>query len=152
MQLSAICVLTTAKSYTQAIYTVGMGCERHCPLSALEDLWLDCLQQAKLTPEHIQSINSIALKKDEAGLIALARKYQKPFLTWDTTALATVENQLSTRSDYVYRITGVYGVAESAALYAAQQSAQSTAFLSLAKQKNTQATCAIACVYPVDIK
>lgn len=147
-QLAATCVLTTAKSYTQAIYTVGMGCERGCPLFALEDLFLHCLQQAKLTPYELKSINSIALKNDEVGLIALAEKYHRPFLTWSVDELSTVEHQLSTKSAYVYEITGIYGVAESAALYAAQQTADAIAFLSLAKQKNKQATCAIACAYP----
>jgi cobalt-precorrin 5A hydrolase len=42
---------------------------------------------------------------------------------------------------------GVYGVAESAALYSAKKLTQSAPELILTKQKNTKATCAIARAY-----
>ena len=57
-----------------------MGCERNCPLSYLESLFLNCLEQAGLTIEQVASIHSIDVKSDEKNLIALALKYNKASL------------------------------------------------------------------------
>lgn len=147
--LSAQLVMTTAKPYIDPIYSVGMGCERNCPVDKLDELLQQCLQQAGLTIEQISHINSIDIKADEVGLIELAKRYNKPFLTWDKTQLRTVEEQLSTKSDYVFGVVGVYGVAESAALFDAQIQTKQTAELVLNKQKSAVATCAIARAYPL---
>ena len=64
--------------------------------------------------------------------------------------LTTVESLLQTPSDYVFNTVGVYGVAESAALYSAKKSTNSVPELILSKQKNTKATCAIARAYLSD--
>ncbi|MBB5186928.1 MULTISPECIES: cobalamin biosynthesis protein [Zhongshania] len=146
--LGAQCVQTTAKPYLKPIYTVGMGCERHCPEDALANLLADCLQQAGLSMADIHSVNSIDIKADEMGLISLAAKHSLAFQTWSVPQLATVEGLLSQRSDYVFATVGVYGVAESAALYAAQDCAGDSPELLLSKQKNAKATCAIARAYP----
>lgn len=147
-------VITTANSYLQPKYTVGMGCERNCPEEELERLLMDCLTQQGLSIEQVSSLSSIDIKADEVGLISLAAKLDLPYLTWDKAQLSTVEDQLSTRSEYVFKTVGVYGVAESAALYSAQSllvvqkdTAQGQAELILNKQKTAKATCAIARVY-----
>ncbi len=147
--LSAQTVITTAKPYLQPVYSVGMGCERNCPVEELERLLMQCLSDAGLTLDHIQSLNSIDIKADEVGLIELAAKLGKPYQTWDAPQLGTMEALLSTRSDYVFNTVGVYGVAESAALYAAQQVTGQPPELVLNKQKTRKATCAIARSYPV---
>lgn len=146
--LHAKSVVTTAKAYVNPIYTVGMGCERGCPADELHALLQSCLAQAGLTLDHISNINSINIKADEAGLLALASTLNKPYQTFDTTQLSTVENLLNTKSDYIYSVVGVYGVAESAALYAAKIATQELAELVLTKQKTAKATCAIARSYP----
>ena len=146
--ISAQLVLTTANPYLAPVYSVGMGCERHCPVEDLESLLFDCLDKANLTLDHISHINSIDIKSDEAGLIELAKKIDKPFYTWSKQQLRQVENQLSTKSDYVYGVVGVYGVAESAALFDAQNITQQKAELVLNKHKSAVATCAIARSYP----
>ncbi|MAY42912.1 MULTISPECIES: cobalamin biosynthesis protein [unclassified Neptuniibacter] len=148
-------VITTANSYLQPKYTVGMGCERNCPEEELERLLMECLAQQGLAIEQVSSLSSIDIKADEVGLISLAAKLGLPYLTWDKTELSSVEAQLSTRSEYVFKTVGVYGVAESAALYSAQQMLLSQtdneidaqAELVMNKQKTTKATCAIARVY-----
>lgn len=142
--LSAQPVITTANPYLNPIYTVGMGCERHCPLSYLETLLLQSLEQAGLHIEQVESIHSIDIKSDETGLILLAEKYNKPFHTWSVKQLATMESFLSVKSDYVFNTVGVYGVAESACLFAASDLSKANAELLLTKQKNEKATCAIA--------
>lgn len=146
--LGAQLVMTTAKPYLKPVYTVGMGCERNCPGAVLKDLLQQCLLQAGLTIDQISSINSIDIKADEAGLIELVNYYRKSFQVFDKHALKKVENLISVKSDYVFETVGVYGVAESAALYAAQQLTGEQPELILNKQKNAQATCAIARTFP----
>lgn len=146
--LGAQLVLTTAQSYLQPVYTVGMGCERHCPQRELADLLSRCLARAGLHIQQIHSINSIALKADEGGLIELGQHLGKPFQTFSVSALATVETLLHSRSEYVFKTVGVYGVAESAALFAARQAAAGAVpELILIKHKTARATCAIARAY-----
>ncbi|NLQ16604.1 cobalamin biosynthesis protein CbiG [Marinomonas sp. M1K-6] len=142
--LGAQLVMTTAKPYLNPIYTLGMGCERNCPLEFLESLMLDALAQKGLTPKQIHSLNSIDIKADETNLIALAAKYQWKFNTYSAQELAPMESFLSTKSDYIFNTVGVYGVAESAALLAAQEIMDDEPELVLAKIKNAKATCALA--------
>ncbi|WP_067861707.1 cobalt-precorrin 5A hydrolase [Neptuniibacter marinus] len=155
-------VITTANAYLHPIYSVGMGCERNCPEAELEGLFMQSLQQQGLSIKQISCLSSIDIKADEQGLISLAAKLGIPFLTWNKQQLSTVEEQLSTRSTYVHSIVGVYGVAESAALYSALQCAAAyskqtdialeaslveQAELVMNKQKTAKATCAIARAY-----
>lgn len=142
--LGAQLVMTTAKPYLNPVYTLGMGCERDCPLEFLESLMLDALAQKGLTPNDIESLSSIDIKADEVNLIALAAKYGWAFDTFSAVQLSAMDAFLSTRSEYVYKTVGVYGVAESAALLGAQGKAESSPELVLNKIKNTKATCAIA--------
>ncbi len=146
-QLAAQCVITTANDYTKPVYMVGMGCEKGCPESELASLLENCLQQAGIGIDQVSSINSIELKAQEAGLIALAGTLEKPFNTWSVDQLKQVEAQMSTKSDYVYSVVGVYGVAEPSALIAAQTLGNEPAELILTKQKTAKATCAIARSY-----
>lgn len=142
--LNAQLIITTANPYLNPVYTLGMGCERDCPLDYLEEIMLRALADAGLTPDDIHSLNSIDIKADETHLIALAEKYGWPFYTYSAEQLSPMEPFLSTRSDYVYNTVGVYGVAESAALLAAQTTTNSTPELIVNKIKNTKATCAVA--------
>lgn len=142
--LGAQLVMTTAESYLEPVYMVGMGCERGCPAEHLQGLLEACLQIAGITLDEVAGIHSIALKADEVGLIELAERLGKPFQTWTADALNTVDHLLSTRSDYVYKTVGVYGVAEAAALYAAGRKSAQSPRLVLEKQKTARATCAIA--------
>lgn len=175
--LSAQLVLTTANSYLQPVYALGMGCERGCPAQELEQLLRHCLELADLSLADIDSINSIDIKADEVGLIALGKTLQKPLQTFDSETLMEVEGLLNSKSDYVFSVVGVYGVAESAALVAAKMSAaemnatkkiaarksavinpmnSASAIIAhqpelvLVKQKTKRATCAIARCYLVN--
>ncbi|TDO99405.1 cobalt-precorrin 5A hydrolase [Marinomonas balearica] len=141
-------VMTTANTYLDPIYTLGMGCERDCPLSYLEELMLEALALKGLAPEDIRSLNSIDIKSDETHLIALAQKYGWAYVTYSVQELGTMESRLNSRSEYVYKTVGVYGVAESAALYGVQEAAGATPELLLPKIKNAKATCALARAYP----
>ncbi|WP_025565686.1 cobalamin biosynthesis protein [Psychromonas sp. SP041] len=140
-------VITTANRYLKPVYVVGMGCERHCPEPVLQGLLDECLAKAGLTINDIGAITSIDIKSDEVGLMALANNLNKPYLTFDTRQLGLMEERLSTKSDYIFKTVGVYGVAESAALYQAQQMTNNGSELLLNKHKNKQATCSIARSY-----
>ncbi|MDC9720054.1 MAG: cobalamin biosynthesis protein [Gammaproteobacteria bacterium] len=146
--LDAQLAITTAQPYLQPVYTVGMGCERGCSQAHLLDFLTQCLAQQNLTISDIVSINSIDVKADEVGLIELAQNLGKSFQTYSAQTLAAVNDQLINPSQYVYETVGVYGVAESAALWSAQQATGSTAELMQAKVKTPKATCAIARAYP----
>jgi cobalt-precorrin 5A hydrolase len=142
-------VLTTAKPYLKPVYTVGMGCERHCPEDELQGLLDQCLAKAGLSIEQIASISSIDIKADEVGLIELARTLGKRFDTWSVPKLSEVEHLLNSKSEYVFKTVGVYGVAESAALVAAEQLTGDVSELVLIKHKTAKATCAIARSFPL---
>ena len=146
--INAQLVMTTANPYLKPVYTVGMGCERDCPLEYLSELLQQCLTKAGISIEQVYSISSIDIKADETHLIGLAEQLNKPFITWNKSDLSTVESQLSTHSEYIFKTVGVYGVAESAALYSAQSETGQQAELVLKKHKNAKATCAIARSYP----
>lgn len=146
--LNSQLVITTAAPYLKPVYSIGMGCERDCPLVFLEELMLKSLTKAGLTIEQIESFNSIDIKSDEVNLIALAKKYNKPYRTWSIAELSPMKRLLSTHSDYVFNTVGVYGVAESACLVSCQKLTQTEPELILSKQKNTKATCAIARSFP----
>ncbi len=146
--LHAQLAVTTAQPYLQPVYTVGMGCERGCSEANLLDFLQQCLAQQGLTIKDIVSINSIDVKADELGLMALAKSLGKSFQTYSAPVLATVNDQLINPSQYVYDTVGVYGVAESAALWSAQQATGNSAELIQAKLKTDKATCAIARAFP----
>lgn len=146
--LGAQLVVTTANPYLQPVYTAGMGCERGCAQAELGELLRQCLDQAGIRSEVLTSVSSIDVKADEAGLIDLCTKLQKPFQVFPADELRQVEHLLSTRSDYVLETVGVYGVAESAALLAGTIAVGSEPELVVVKQKSKRATCAIARAYP----
>lgn len=146
--IDAQLVITTANPYLQPVYCVGMGCERDCETSELHELLEACLASAGLGLVQIDSVNSIDIKADERGLIALSDVLDKPFRVFDRKELLQEDALLSTRSEYVYDTVGVYGVAESAALHAARALTGNVPELVLAKQRSKRATCAIARAYP----
>ena len=132
--LGATLVITSPKQYLQPVYTVGMVCERDCDAEHLQSLLDQCLNQQGLSRADIVSINSIDSKASEAGLIELANNNAKLFQTFSLESLAGIEQ--------------ASGIAELAALWAAQQATQSTAELALSKQSSAKASCAIARAYP----
>lgn len=140
--------MTTAKPYLKPVYSVGLGCERGCPADELRRLLDDCLAKAGLTIEQISALCSIDIKADEVGMIELAASLDKPFETWSAEQLLSVDHLLSSRSEYIFKTVGVYGVAESAALFGGQQRTAAEAELVLDKHKTKKATCAIARSYP----
>lgn len=144
--IKAQLVVTTAGAWQQPVYVLGLGCDKGCPESYLQALIDQHVTAEQL--QHVVALASIDLKKNEPALLALSQRLKIPFIHYSAKKLNTVSNQLSYKSDIVYREVGCYGVAEAAALIYAQQLTQQNAELVLIKQKNQRATCALARSYP----
>lgn len=142
--LNAQCITTGVQSYRKPIYVAGMGCERDCPVDVLTDLLQECLTHNNFQIDLVSAIASIDIKHNELGLIQLSDKLDVPFVVYDATTLRQVEDQLSIKSDIVFREVGCYGVAEAAALIHAQHLSGNKAELVINKQKNCKATFALA--------
>lgn len=146
--LKAQLVVTTAGAWQQPVYVLGMGCDKGCPESYLQQLIDEHISTAQL--QQVVAITSIDLKQQEPALVSLAQRLNVDFICYPATHLNTVAEQLSYKSEIVYKEVGCYGVAEAAALIHAQQLTQQVAELVLIKQKNQRATCALVRSYPSD--
>ncbi len=149
-ELSAQCVITSARQYCDPVLVAGMGCERGCPAPVLERLLEETLAAHGLSPSSLAALASIELKHDEAGLIALAAQHGLPFVCYPAPTLAQYHDRLHTPSPVVFAETGCYGVAEGAALAHAEALTGAAAELIVPKHKNAQATVAIARAYGSD--
>ena len=150
--LEATAIITSAEKYTHPIYTLGIGCDRGCPVEDIESLVERSLGQLKqkhpdIDITAIQRIASIDLKADEVGLLAFCKKTSIDLGVFPAEELRTVEDQLSYKSDIVFKEVGCYGVAEAAALLAASAVTGNRSELVLVKQKSKRATCSIARSY-----
>jgi len=140
-------VVTTAGAWQQPVYVLGLGCDKGCPESYLQALIDQHISAEQL--QRVVALASINLKQHEPALVALSQRLKLPFSCYPAERLNTVTEQLSYKSDIVYREVGCYGVAEAAALIHAHQLTQQDAELVLIKQKNTRATCALVRSYPM---
>jgi cobalt-precorrin 5A hydrolase len=149
-QLGASCVITSAGTYTRPIHVVGMGCERGCPVDHLRELFQRGLRLAGIEAAQVRGLASIELKSHEPGLLALGGELGLTPVFFSAAALTPFENRLSTRSEIVFRETGVHGVAESAALALAEALGGPEAELVVKKIKGRRATFALARSYAPD--
>jgi cobalt-precorrin 5A hydrolase len=144
--IGAQCVSTSATDYSRPVYTLGMGCDRGCPTEMLNQLYQKIC--SSLGPDiNFSAFASIDLKANEVGLLELAEQINLPLQTFTAKALRKVEDQLSVKSDIVFKEVGCYGVAEAAALCAANALTGSPAELLITKQKNARATISVARSY-----
>jgi cobalt-precorrin 5A hydrolase len=147
--LKAQLVATTAGAWQQPVYVLGMGCDKGCPESYLQQLIDQHISTLQL--QQVVAITSIDLKQQEPALVSLAQRLNLDFICYPATRLNTVAEQLSYKSEIVYREVGCYGVAEAAALIHATELTRQAAELVLIKQKNQRATCALVRSYPLGV-
>ena len=147
--LGAQCVITGAQRYTQPLLIAGLGCNRGCQVGALLALLEKTLASHGLQTSDLSALASIEIKQNELGLHQLAALLKLPIHFYPAGALREYDDRLSQKSEIVFRETGCHGVAEAAALAHAEQLIhhQFSAELIISKQKNSDATCAIARVY-----
>ena len=124
---------------------VGLGCQRGCDVHTLLGLFDAALAEAGIERDSIAALASIDLKKDEPGMLALAKLLNLPLRCFSTEQLAPFEDRLSHKSAVAFANTGCYGVAESAALALAEHLTGSSARLLITRKKTAQATFALAC-------
>ena len=147
--LGAHAVITGAQRYTQPLLAAGVGCNRGCSLEPLLALLDQTLTSHGLQRGDLRALASIELKQDEPGLQQLAATLGAPITFYPATLLNGYADRLSRKSEIVFRETGCYGVAEAAALACAEGlvSHDFRAELLIPKQKNADATLAVARIY-----
>jgi len=146
--LDAQCIITSAERYSRPLLVAGVGCDRGCPEHLILDLITQHLAEYSLSPDQLDAIASIDIKKNELALLEIARRFDLPLLFASATQLHTMQHRLTERSAIVFREVGCYGVAEAAALLQAQALAKvkniESVELMMSKKKNKRATFALA--------
>lgn len=97
---------------------LGVGCKKNYPSEIFENNILKHLIDNNISIKSIKEIRSIHLKKEETAIVEFSSKFKIPFKTFSANQLNyefTKYPDLK-RSDFVYRNTGTYGVAEPSAL------------------------------------
>lgn len=100
--------------YRPQVLHLGVGCKKQCVPDGVAEYIEDSLKAHHLSPLSLTTISTIALKKDEPLLKALQDKWpQAKVCIYSSEELSGME--IPNPSQKVYEVTGVYGVAESAA-------------------------------------
>lgn len=98
---------------------VGIGCRRGTAKEMLlGGLW-EMLETSGYEISQIACIASIDLKKEEEGLICLAKELEVPFFTYSAEELQKTGDTIS-GSEFVWQVTGVDNVCERSALLAGE--------------------------------
>jgi precorrin-4 C11-methyltransferase len=105
--------------YRPPCLAVGVGCNRGTPAGEIRQNILATLAGAGLSPDNINTIATIEDKADEIGLVELCGRQGWPLKIISRADIAAVEN-LPNPSPWAQKALGVPGVAEPAALLAAQ--------------------------------
>ncbi len=99
---------------------LGVGCRRGTERSALLDAFRYFCDEAEVAPEAVGLLASVDLKRDEMGVIELARELAVPFRTFSAAELQSVPGDFSS-SPFVEAIVGVGNVCERAAMAGANE-------------------------------
>lgn len=118
--------------------TAGMGCNRDTPVREMRTLLLETLAAHRLSPASLERIASIDAKRDETGLLALARELGLPIDFFDRERLNRAEG-VQTPSAMVEKHMGTQSVCEAAAILASGNGT-----LIVPKQRTRNVTVAIA--------
>lgn len=100
--------------YRPQVLHLGVGCKKQCVPDGVAEYIEDSLKAHHLSLLSLATISTIVLKKDEPLLKALQDKWpQAKVCIYSSEELSGME--IPNPSQKVYEVTGVYGVAESAA-------------------------------------
>jgi cobalt-precorrin 5A hydrolase len=123
----------------------GLGCRRGCCLEDLSTLLLDSLQTQGLTLDNLVALASIAHKRDEPGLLALAEHLGLQLIYFSPEELLLYQNLVQACA-LTLAVTGSPAVAEPCALALAERLGDQPASLLGGKTRNASATCALALI------
>ena len=102
-------------SYYPQVLHIGVGCRKQCKPNGIAEHIENSLKQNGLSPMSIASIGTIDLKKDEPLLGELQSRW--PWIRTNIWSKADMEGiEVPNPSEKAFEVTGVYGVAEGAAL------------------------------------
>ncbi len=124
--------------YRPGTLALGVGCSRGASADEIEGLIRAVLEEGGYALASVRAIGTVALKRDELGLLEAADRLGLPLRFFEVAELATV-GDLPTPSAVVLRHLGVAGVAEPAASLAAGGGG-----LVVPKRKTRLATAALA--------
>lgn len=97
--------------------TLGLGCDRSTPAATIAQCINEALAICGASPTDVESVASIDLKADEAGLLQVIEQHGWPCTFYPAAALSAVD--VPNPSETVRKYTGTPSVSEAAALLAA---------------------------------
>lgn len=115
---------------------LGLGCERGTTLAELIDLAASVV----VCPDQITAVATLDVRAEEPAMLAVARHFSVPLVTFSAMRLDAETPRLANPSDLVFAYTGCHGVAEAAALAQAGPDGR----LLVEKTKSAHATVAVA--------
>lgn len=98
---------------------IGVGCKKNFSTDKFEQNFLNTLKDNNISLKSVKEIRSIQIKKEEQCILDFSKKYKIPFVTFSSNELNSVfsKNTMLKKSQFVYKNTGTWGVAEPAALF-----------------------------------
>ncbi len=130
---------STRLVYHPQRHVLGVGCARGADPAELDRLVTDTLASAGIATGALAAIATLDLKADEPAVNLLARKLGVPLQVFSAEELEAMTPRLANPSEVVFAEVGTHGVAEAAALAAAEATT-----LVVEKQKTATTTCALA--------
>lgn len=101
--------------YHPKVLVLGIGCDKGTTLETLEEGLLTVLERENLSLKSVKAIASVDAKKEEAGLIALVKKYGWEFKTYPAEVLDQVQG-IENPSEMPKLHVGTRSVSEAASL------------------------------------
>lgn len=139
---------------SQAVFTLGLGCDRGTSIATLYEAVTQALARLNLERPAVIALASIDIKADEPCMHALAQRLGCPIRFYSAKELAVVP--VPNPSTMVLRHTGTPSVSEAAALLAAGSRGQPAPLSALRVEKHKHlgadgknATVSVAWVPPV---
>ncbi len=118
--------------------SVGIGCNRGTGVKAIYDFLTHVFKEGGLSKHSIDRLSTIDIKKDENGLLALAKKMKLPMDFHSRERLNSIAS-IETPSEMVEKHIGVRSVSEASAILSADNGK-----LIITKKKNKDVTIAVA--------
>jgi cobalt-precorrin 5A hydrolase/precorrin-3B C17-methyltransferase len=120
-------------------HVLGLGCARGADPAEVWALAETVLAEAGIAPGAVAAVATLDLKAGEPAILAAAERLGVPLRLFSAAELEAETPRLANPSEVVFAEVGCHGVAEAAALAAAEETA-----LAVEKRKTANATAALA--------